>query len=515
MPVESEGVQMKLGIIQLALLVTVICFASAAHAQVPTLAWSSACPNSGSVISPFSATPDYQCAAAEPTTAGDALQVFFCYDNTGNNQTFTISDSGGDAFALVTTSATVGGKQCRIYASSNIAAGTRWVNAHLNSGGSSGYWQVTWQEFYNVAASSIADASVCNSGNSTSVSAGSLGTLANSGDLIVQTSYSTSASAPAQTGEFSEGSGFALLFQLIGDGAAAQYEVYNSATALTPTFTQATAIPYISCAVAMKAGSSGSAPTLYPRVVHLEMDAMPKNMFFQPWLVGAVSTADAVYLTYLSNDGPVTSNPIVSSPNPSQGWTASGANFVGLNGHNSTDIYAASFSSPPGPFSISITRNNNQNDGVFMVYDVVGGTATLDVDSGGQAGVQTNVQSTLTVCNSCLTPTHQNDFIVQNSGQEWCTSTSMTAPSGADWLFDGAFFLGTSIDGPSQVGENNAFAHGSNGSSLSPISITFGETCGGSNPAVQNWAGRVAAYESMSQGTTPPTPPTGLVAIVK
>ena len=125
--------------------------------------------------------------------------------------------------------------------------------------------------------------------------------------------------------------------QLLGDGAADQYGIYNSTVAMNPTFTEAASDSYISCAVALQAASAGAAATAIPRVVHQEHDAMPKNAA-NPWHVGLVVDVPntAVYLSYVGND-PIAS--VSSIPAPNVGWTASGADFQGLNGHNHVNYY--------------------------------------------------------------------------------------------------------------------------------------------------------------------------------
>ena len=157
------------------------------------------------------------------------------------------------------------------------------------------------------------------------------------------------------------------------------------------------------------------------------------------------------------------------------------------------NFYCAQWSTPPGTVNLSINRSGSANDSINMIYVVQNGTCNLDVDSGGQAGFQGSAVSVLTTCSGCLTPTKQNDFIMANGGQAFCTATSLNTPSSPSGIFDSVFYTGNTIDGPTQTDENNFWMHAYNGNSLSPISVAFGESCGN---AQQNWAGRVAAYQS-------------------
>jgi hypothetical protein len=215
--------------LQLAL---ILLFAAVVQAQTPTFIDVAASPNSSAnnTSNYYSLTSDYRAPLAEPTFGRETLIFPFCYDNTGNNQSFTITDTQSDTWTLETTSSTSNGKQCRVYVASNVAAGVIWVNAHMNSGSSTGYRQGTVSKFYNVTASSPMDGTgSCNAATSTSVSAGSW-TLATSGDLIFQFAYASNYvySTPQQIAAFTPGSGFTALYDLAGDGAA-QYEVYSSA----------------------------------------------------------------------------------------------------------------------------------------------------------------------------------------------------------------------------------------------------------------------------------------------
>jgi len=437
-------------------------------------------------------TPCYRVPLPELTTAGATLVLSFGYDSSGANQAFSVTDDKSNTWTLDATSAVSNNKTLKMYHASNVAAGASYIQIQLTAGSNNGYWQANVAEFYNVGA---IDGTSCNAGSSTTISAGSITPTA-SGDLLFQAKYSTSISSnnlpPSQTAPFTSGSQasitWALASQLLGDGAADQYGVYNSTAALNPTFTQAASDNYISCAVALKVAASGSAATAIPRVIHQEHDAMPHNAP-NPWHVGLVADAPnvAVYLSYVGNDS-ITN--VTSSPAPNIGWTASGADFQGQNGHNHVNYYCAKWNTPPGTVNLSITRSGTSNDSINMIYVVQNGTCNLDADSGGQAGFK-NDTGPLPACTNCLTPTHTNDIIFANGGQYDCTATGLIGPTGG--LFDSAFFTGNTIDGPSQTDENNFWMHFYNGNSLSPISVTWREAC---DVTTQYWAGRVAAYQS-------------------
>jgi hypothetical protein len=472
-----------------------------AGAGLPTLIYSTAVPlaipSGNSWNGPGSCTTSQNCYRVplpELTIAGATLTMAFVYNSTGN-PVFSVSDDKSNAWTVDTTSSASNSKTLKMYHASNVAAGTSYVNIQITGGTNNDYWQAQVAEFFNVGG---LDGSSCSTGSSTTISAGSI-TPSQSGDLIFQAKYSANTvggsspyGLPLQSASFTPGLQpnitWSLASQLLGDGAADQYGVYNSTVPLNPTFTQAAADNYISCAVALRAASAGAAPTAIPRVVHQEHDAMPKNAP-NPWHVGFVVDVpkSAVYLSYVGNDS-ITS--VSSIPAPSVGWTASGTDFNGTNGHNHVNYYCAQWSTPPGAVTLSINRSGSSNDSINMIYVVQNGTCNLDADSGGQAGFKSDT-GPLTSCSGCLTPTKANDFIMANGGQAYCTAIGLSSPAGG--VFDSVWYTGNTIDGPTQTDENNYWGHFYNGSSLSAITVTWTEACANQT---QNWAGRVAAYQS-------------------
>src|SRR5438105_107417 len=459
---------------------------SNATAGLPTLIYSTAVPlaipSGSSFNGPGSCTTSQNCYRVplpELTIAGATLTMAFVYNSTGANQVFSVTDDKSNTWTLDTTSSASNSKTVKMYHASNVAAGTSYVNIQITGGTNNDYWQALVAEFFNVGS---LDGSSCSAGSSTTISAGSI-TPTQSGDLIFQAKYSVNTLSssspyglPLQTSSFTPGLQpnitWSLASQLLGDGAADQYGVYNSTVPLNPTFTQAASDSYISCAVALQPASAGAAPTTIPRVVHQEHDAMPHNAP-NPWIVGVVVDVpnSAVYVSRVGNDS-VTS--ISSSPAPDIGWTASGADFNGLNGHNHVNFYCAKWNTPPGAVNLSINRSGTSNDDIKMIYVVQNGTCNLDVDSGGQAANQGSPVTVLTTCSGCITPTKTNDFIMANGGQGYCTATSLSVPSGPSGVFDSAWYTGNTIDGPSQADENNFCMQFYNGSSLIPITVALG-----------------------------------------
>jgi Bacterial Ig domain/IPT/TIG domain len=384
---------------------------SNASAGVPTLIYSTAAPlailSGSSWNGPGSCTTSAHCyrIPLDPNaiTAGSTLLMMLGYNSSGSNQVISVTDDKSDTWLLDATSPVNNNKTMGMYRASNVAAGVSYINVQLTGGTDNGYWQAFVAELFNVGS---LDGSSCSTGSSTTISAGSF-TPTQSGDLIFQAKYSANTLSssppyglPVQTTSFTPGLQpnitWSLASQLLGDGAADQYGVYNSTVAVNPTFTQAASNSYVSCAVALRAASAGAAPTAIPRVVHQEHDAMPKNAP-NPWHVGLVVDVpnSAVYLSYVGNDS---ISSVSSVPAPNVGWTPSGPDFNGLNGHNHLNYYCAQWTTPPGVVTLSINRSASSNDSINMIYVVQNGTCNLDVDSGGQAGQATSAASVLTTC---------------------------------------------------------------------------------------------------------------------
>jgi len=481
-----------------------ILWCSAGWAQIPTLVQHVSCPSSrnggnGTTQSP---TPDYLCPLPEPSQAGNALLVgIMAY----NNATFTVSDDKSNTWAMVDSVVDSKNDFVGIYTATNVAAGTRFIKLH--SSANTGNVAMSASEYYNIALTSAVDTHHCNAGSSsTSITAGSI-TPESSGDLLWQWAVNGADNGiPISTTSFAAGSQSNISWQLSGtdinDGDAVQAGIYNSTTAINPTLTSGTVLPFDSCVMALKAASAGHAPISAFRIVHMLHQQLPQSAA-NPWPIQFASSGNLIVLSALT--GTDTINGISSTP--SNNWSTTGSAAIG--GDNVSQIYYAANANSSNSLRLSVARNNNDGDATFMMYDFTGAaTSPFDVDSGGQSGIQSSVASSLTTCNSCLTPGSTNEVIIANFGQDWCTATGVKQPGGG--LFDSVTYTGTSNSGPQPVDQNNGWMHYYN-SDASAITMTWAESC--QTTPQGSWAGRAAAFKPASS-VNHPSAPTALKAAV-
>jgi hypothetical protein len=472
--------------------------------------YSTNCENSSALNgSPWGsgATPpyDYYCKVdSNAMIAGNTLVVSFGADLAGGDQTWSITDDKGDSFSSIVTSSTSNNRGLTIYYASNIAGGESYIDVRLVGGTLNGYWQPTIAEFDNTGA---VDASSCNTGNSTSITAGTLTAMV-PGDLFYQVAYypnltyGTAAQSAAYSTATQSGVAWKFWYQDLGDGAAGQWGVDSGTSSINPTFTAPRSQTFASCAVAFQAVSAGGPSS--DKLIDHERSALPKNGP-NPWKMAMNVTGYTVIVTYLSNDAPNPATCCAISSSPALTWTQSGPDGAGTNGHNHADVYCAHSSSPIGLLTISINRAGTANDGIFHIYDLDATTScAVDFDSGASSGTltlagQKNSGSTINMCadagqaTNCLTPSSQNDFIVGNLGEYWGTITSITSPS---WMIDdAAYFTGNTVDGYTQTDENNAFFHGSNDTSLTSFTVSTRGVYTGGAPYPYYWAARVVGFK--------------------
>ena len=482
----------------------IFLFPILASGQSPTFVQHASCSNSRATGNGQSSTPDYKCPLPEPSQSGNTIIVGVIVNNNG---TFSISDDKGNSYSLVKSVVDSNNMYVAIYKASNVAVGTRMLDFHRTVNGAHNA-AMSISEYYNVGAT---DGSNCNAGSSsTTITAGSITPTA-TGDLLWQwaPNGNDGGGLPASVSSFTAGSQASITWQFLGtdlyDGSASQAGIYNSTSAINPTFTSGTAQNFTSCAVALKAAAAGTAPTATFRILHMLHQQHPTGAP-NPFTVQFPTSGNLVVNSYVGGGSNITS----ISSTPPNSWSGTGTAVGNETITALTQIYYAANASTSNSMTLSVTRNDNSRDGTFMLYDVTGAASSpFDRDSGGQTANQTSQVSSFTTCSGCLTPSVTNDLIIANAAWNFCTGVGANAPSGS--LFDAATDTGNGVDGPESVDQNNGWLHYYD-PNANPVTVTWAMACG--STAESEWAGRVAAFKSGGSVVQEPPPPTQLKAVV-
>ena len=184
------------------------------------------------------------------------------------------SNTWNSVFSTTTPCQDAQGHDHGIYYAQNAAAGTSVINESHPVGINESHW--TWAHFYNMATTSITDGSSCTTGitpvNNTSPNiSGTAFTTAASGDLILiciddEATIDLASGNTWNSVTFPSGfTGFEDVSANVNGstpGHACAYGIQGAAGSFTPTFTvsQTTHSSFSIYAVALKAGSGGSAP---------------------------------------------------------------------------------------------------------------------------------------------------------------------------------------------------------------------------------------------------------------
>jgi hypothetical protein len=487
-------------------LISMLLWCSAGWAATPTLVQSVWGPNSlsgeGGANWPGNPSFYYSIEYPEPTQSGNLL-VCSAFGYAHFSATYSINDDMNQAWTLVGSNFPFQSASDNVYSIwyvANNAGGTRQVRVTA-SDDVGGFVAVHCMEFYNVASTSPVDgAPNCNSVTATTLTGTSTGTLT-SGDLILLESFNDNV---ATTASFTAGSQPNINWVLDAadylDGYAGQYGVYSTTASFTPQMTTGTSSTYISCQVAFKSASAGTAPTQSMRIVHLGHYSMPPSGTIQT--LGFPSSGNLLVASFTGGGDSISG--ITSTP--SNTWNSTGTAAGSATLGATSQIYYAANASSSTTETVAITRTGTLEPDTVLIYDITGANSSpFDTDSEGQSGTQNSEVSSFTTCTTCLTPSTASDIVILNANQVYCTGTAITAPSGA--LFDSAFATLNSINGPEPVDQNGEWAHYYS-SNTSGITATWTMSC---NQAESAWAGRVASFKSAQNQ---PLPPTGLKGAV-
>ncbi len=385
------------------------------------------------------AVSQYNLRLPNGTMSGNCVVVGFQY-SAGAGATATVSDDKGNAYSAP-ISHSDGNQIVNLSYALNVTAGAQKITITFSGGGAS-YVSALATEFYNIAPANALDGSSGNDGSGASVAAGAF-TPANDGDLIYQYAVEDSLSNPINS--WTQGaSPWRLLSTDLQDASAAQYEVQTSAASVTPALGMSPSQNFLSVAIALKPGNSGSAPPPGIRVVrvqhHAVVDANSSVHLQFP------CTGNLIVLAWIGAPGhDITGiadgngNKYVS-PGPAFGYGLSGDSQI---------YYVAGASTSSTMTGPTFTTSNTDSSGSTAILFDVSGAAALPYDT--MAELSGNQTSDGNVTAVSISPSTANGLVITTIGVD-SNSIAGVAPGN---------FLSSIVNpeaGENPVDENNGWA---------------------------------------------------------
>ncbi len=419
----------------------------------------------GSVNNTFSSPFCYHFQLPNLTTAGNAVVVGFTFNG---NPTPSVSDDMGNSYSVqVNYFDSADTQSIGIATALNIAAGARVVSVCFSSD-PGGYVQPMATEFDNVIG--IDAPGVGSKGSGTSVTAGSL-TPTTSGDLVYQLAFSLSVNQSSFTAGSQSNISWNLLSADLLDGWAAQYGLYNSTTAINPTLTMGTSQKWISAAVLLKTGTSGSVPSGM-RIVHLVHENIPYhanaggtgNPFPNPTTVQFPSSGNL--LVAMIGGGYLACTVTSVADNNNNAWAQAGTTQIQA-GNDVTQAFYAGNAATSGNLRLTVHWDATDGDFTFFLYDITGAAASPLDTTGGATGSQSNAGN-LTMPFT-ISPAAAGELVFAEVIWDFNTGAGLV---GSGWLFDTNTFDGEDQSGPEPIDQNNGWGHYIS-TGTSPVTITW------------------------------------------
>ena len=438
----------------------------------------------GSVNNVFTSPYCYHFQLPNFTTAGNTVVVGFTFNS---NPTPSVRDDMGNSYSVQVNYFDSTDKQSiGIATALNVVAGARLVSVCFSSD-PGGYVQPMATEFDNVVGVDGAGSGAQGSG--TSVSSGSL-TPSVTGDLAYQVAFSLSTNQSSFTAGSQSSISWSLLSADILDGWAAQYGVYNSTSAINPTFSMGTSQKWISAGILLKTGATGGVPTGM-RIVHLVHENVPYhadaggtgNPFPNPTVVQFPSSGNL--LVAMIGGGYTACTVTGLTDNNNNAWAQAGATQIEA-GNDVTQAFYAGSANTSGNLRLTVSWSDTDGDFTFFLYDVTGAAAAPLDTSGGATGSQSTAGN-LTMPFT-ISPAEAGELIFTEVIWDWNTGAGL---AGSGWYFDTNTFDGEDQSGPEPIDQNNGWGHYWT-TGTAPVSITWETMYVGL--ATGSWADSTVAF---------------------
>jgi hypothetical protein len=433
----------------------------------------------------------YVFEAPSSSLPGNAVLVGTTFLALGGSLNVSLTNEHGDTFTNL-VDATNGADSQRVITFCGFpAAGNREYTITFTGTGTAQYVQATTGEFNNIASCKPDAVSYNTATSATSITAGALGPLANSGDFLFN--YAAAAYAP-QIGTWTVGSQANIIWAKgrsdTVNAQVFQWGQYNATAGFTPALTSSTSVDYVSETVALPTATAGTArPTTGIIVAGVQSidtngtDTGSPLTFDMPTAGNLLVLMDSE-----ANYGAISS--ITSSPALSWHQVCSSTEAP----QYSSPWYASN-TSPSTNMRITLNFLATSNSRSFQAYDVVGADPANPLDTGfGTNGCVAShgtqpTQGPLTVGSG--TPSNPRELLIMVNSLDNNSGTAWTSPSGV--LFMQAHH-GPVYNVPTTNDENDSWALlYTQGVSLLTFTMTADNSQG--TGGVNKWAFSSAAFK--------------------
>ena len=430
------------------------------------------------------------------TGASNMLIAFVSSDSTGTSIP-TISDSGSNTWYLGTTcNDGTNGEQLFIYYAPNAASTSKVTVTYNSANAFAGVPAIA--EVTNVATATPIDGSACGLGATTTVAAGSV-TPNYSGDLVLQYAWNETIATINNCGacgvHYTKGNQSNITWAKLFDGWAwaygAQWGVYNSTSALNPTFTVSTA-GFNSSAIFLRSSSAGTSRPAgiyvtnsmnvpFVSTIGTGTPASPLKVYFP-----CDSSANLIIANYA---GPGNSKDLTGvADSNSNTWTSNHAIFCDGGNNTCVHTYRAQSATLSDDQWVNLTISTPlPTDNIHLAC--IKGAASSPYDTNVTNSGNQTVAGDLTVFSGTVTPSTSNGLVVVTGSQFNNTTSNWT---GAGQSYGGCYFSGeaTSIGGCAANNPWGFFYNSSTSAETWTAHMISGST------AVAQWAAQADIYKA-------------------
>lgn len=452
----------------------------------------------------------YSMWLANPSLTGNILIACVTYSGTSSSVVMVDNKANTWVTDKVQSDATNSQSLIIAHTTQNNAAGVTTVLLENNTGATLSNTQGMVAEFNNVY---IPDAAaVGTTVSATAVASGSI-TPNYSGDLVLQCGFNSGTANFTAVGgggltagsSFTWGDYYVDAFNL---GMAEQWRVYNSTSAINPTFTQGGTTAVVTIGMTYESGGIGTALPAGIRVfkghsVNTLNETAASTVFTLPTTSGNLfvqgASAGCTIAPTNCNDLTAVSDSVNGS------WTQ----ICHLVPSGTVSIYYLKNASTGAVTTVTntTTADTGGHGGTYKFYEIVGASTTAPLDTGFGTSGCSSANGTqapggaggpvATGINNAV-PSNANEVGILKGSIAFDTAVTWTSPTGMG--FDGCFFDG--ITNPTWCDENDPNAVHYNGASVASFNPTFTHTTTDS-AGVGNWVVAMAMFKAPSAAAAP------------